>query len=161
MEKIIIVLFAVTMSWCVTTVVMAENNEQVVNDKKVVKTVRHLSSNERMMPAPEEQLKRLVEGLKLTVQQQDLIRPMLIEEFAILKGFRRDENLNPKQIQKKVEELRLDTVAKMKTALNPEQSERLDLVSKEIKENKQKRIKENRKSRIGTQADSPPLQLNQ
>jgi hypothetical protein len=46
----------------------------------------------------------------------------------------------------------------MKVVLTAEQKEKFDLVSNEIKANKQKRIKENRKARIGTQVDSPAPQ---
>jgi len=158
MKKFIAVLFAVAMSWCATAVVVAETNEQAVKEKNVTKMVKQRSASEKMMPAPEEQLKRLTEGLKLTVEQQNQIRPMLANEFAKQKEIMLDDNLSPKQIQLLVEALRSETVAKMKTVLTPEQKVTLDSVSREIKANKQKRIKENRKNRIGTQGDPSPAQ---
>lgn len=161
MKKIIAVFFAATLSWCLTVNAIAETKEMAVKEKRVASTVKQRSANEKMMPAPEEQLKRLTAGLKLTVEQQNLIRPMLTDEFARLKELRQDDNLSPKQIQAKVVQLRNETVAKMKTALTPEQQETLDSVSTEIQANKQKRIKENRKARIGTQADSPTQQPKQ
>jgi hypothetical protein len=158
MKKIIAVLFAVTMSWSVTVVAMVETNEQVVKETNIAKKVKQRSSNEKMMPAPEVQLKRLTEGLQLTVEQQKQIRPMLTDEYAKLKEFRQDDNLSPKQIQAKVETLRNETAAKMQTVLTPEQKEKHDMVRNEIRANKQKRIQENRKARIGARAYPPTQQ---
>lgn len=158
MKKIIAVLFAATMSWCVAAVAMAETNGQIVKEKNIVKTVKQRSSDERMMPTPEVQLQRLTKGLKLTVEQQKQIRPILTDEYAKLKELRQDDNLSPKQIQAKVEALRNETAANMATILTPEQKEKHDMVRNEIRANKQKRIRENRKARIGIQAE-PPAQL--
>ena len=108
------------------------------------------------MPAPEVQLKRLASGLVLTAEQQNQIRPLLVEEYAKLKEIRGNEDLSPKQIQMKVEELRTVTIAKMQSYMTPEQKELHGKISKEIKVNKQKRIKENRKARLGTNADPVP-----
>jgi Spy/CpxP family protein refolding chaperone len=135
---------------------MAETDEQAVKEKTVAKKVKAQTSGAKMMPAPEVQLKRLAKGLKLTAEQKKQIRPMLKEEYASLKEIRQDENLSPKQIQAKVEALRTETIAKIQSVLTPEQIEKHNLVSKEIKANKQKRIQENRKDRIGTKADPPP-----
>lgn len=157
MKKMFSALGSMTLLLCLTSVAISASTEQTSKENNVAKSVKQQSAKEKMMPEPDEQLKRLTKGLLLTVEQQKLIKPILTDEFAKLKEFRNDENLSPKQIQKKVEELRGETVAKMKTVLTPEQGEKLDLVSKEIKENKQKRIKENRKSLIGTQSD-PPVQ---
>lgn len=158
MKRILVVLLAVTMSWCITSVVMAETSEQAVKEKTVAKTVKKRSASERMLPAPEVQLKRLTKGLQLTAEQQKQIKPMLKDEYAALKAIRQDDNLSPKQIQAKVEELRTATIAKMQTVMTPEQIEKHNLVSKEIKLNKQKRIQENRKARLGTKADPPDQQ---
>jgi hypothetical protein len=155
MKRMIATVCAVAMVSCVTSIAFAETGEQPVNDEKVAQSVKLQSSNEKMMPPPEEQLKRLTKGLVLTAEQQTQIRPILVDEFAKLKEFRKDENLNPKQIQVKVEALRSETVDKMKVFLNPDQRVRLDQVSKEIKASKQQRVKENRKARIGTPTDSP------
>ncbi len=157
MKRILAASLVAAMSWGVASLALAETGEQAVKEKTVAKTVKERGSRERMMPAPEVQLKRLAKGLKLTAAQQKEIRPMLKDEYAALKEIRQDENLTPKQIQAKVEELRTATVAKIKTALTPEQSEKYDLISEEIKANKQKRMQENRKTRIGTQS-SPPKQ---
>jgi Spy/CpxP family protein refolding chaperone len=145
------------LTWCAGAVALAEINEQAVKEKTVAKKVKARGAKERMMPAPEVQLKRLAKGLQLTAEQQKKIRPMLKDEYAKLKEIRQDENLTPKQIQAKVEELRMATVVQIKTVLTPEQSEKYDLISNEIKANKQKRMQENRKNRIGTQS-SPPAQ---
>ena len=158
MKKVIAVLFVVTMSLCVTVVAMTATDEQVVKEKKIAKTVKQRGSNEKMMPAPEVQLKRLTKGLQLTVEQQKQIRPMLTDEYAKLKELRQDDNLNPKQIQAKVEALRNETSVKMQTVLTPEQKEKHDMVRNEIRANKQKRIQENRKARIGDQAGPPTQQ---
>ncbi|MFH1028015.1 MAG: hypothetical protein V1791_08440, partial [Pseudomonadota bacterium] len=77
------------------------------------------------------------------------------DEYAKLKVIQGNEDLSPKQIQKQVEELRTGTIVKMQTYLTPEQKKKHDLVSNEIKANKQQRMKENRKARIGTKADPP------
>jgi TolA-binding protein len=158
MKRIISVLIAATMSWGATAVAMAGTDRQAVKEITVANTVKLRSANEKMMPAPEEQLRRLTKGLKLTVEQQNKIRPMLADEYARLKELRQDDNLSPNQIRAKVEALRKETVADMQTVLTQEQKETLDSVSAEIRVNKQKRIKENRKERIGTQAE-PPTQL--
>jgi Spy/CpxP family protein refolding chaperone len=158
MKKIIAVLFAATILWSVTSIAMAETDEQPVKEKNVSKTVRKRVANEKMMPAPDVQLERLTKGLQLTVEQQKTIKPILKDEYDKLKEIRQDDSLSPKQIQEKVEVLRNETVTKMQTVLTPEQKDKYDLVRNEIKVNKQKRIKENRKSRIGTLADPPPLQ---
>ena len=80
---------------------------------------------------------------------------MLEEEYVKLKKIRENEDLSPKQIKTQVELLRTDTIAQIQTVLTQEQKEKHDMVSKEIKANKQKRMQENRKARIGTQADPP------
>jgi hypothetical protein len=135
-------------------------DEQAVKEKMVAKKVREVGAKERMLPAPEVQLKRLTRGLQLTEEQQKQIRPMLKEEYASLKAIRQDENLSPKQIQAKVEVLRTETIAKIQTVLTPEQKEKHEMVSNEIKANKQKRMQENRKARLGTKSD-PPQQPKQ
>lgn len=157
MKKMLAVVLMAALSWSAAAVALAETNEQAVKEKTVAKKVKERGAKERMMPAPEVQLKRLAKGLKLTAAQQKEIKPMLKDEYAKLKEIRQDENLTPKQIQAKVEELRTATVAQIKTVLTPDQSEKYDLISDEIKANKQKRMQENRKNRIGTQS-SPPKQ---
>ncbi len=161
MKKLISVLSSLTLLLCATSAVTAATAEPTAKENALAKTVNQRSANERMMPAPDEQLKRLTKGLVLTTEQQEQIKPILTDEFAQLKKLRNDENLNPKEIQKKVEELRGESVAKMKKYLNREQVVKLDLVSNEIKENKQKRIKENRKTHIGSQPDGPAQQPKQ
>lgn len=158
MKKILVVLLTVATAWCFTSVVLAETNEQAVKEKTVAKKVKKRSANERMLPAPEVQLKRLTKGLQLTTEQQKQIKPMLKDEQTAFMEIRKDENLSPKQIREKVEGLRTETIAKIQTVLTPEQKEKHDLVSKEIKENKQKRMQDNRKARLGTNADPPPQQ---
>lgn len=156
MKTILAIMLAAALSWGAASVSMAETEEKVVKEKTVAKKVKQQGGGAKMMPAPEVQLKRLTKGLQLTAEQQKLIRPMLKDEYAALKELRQDENLSPKQIQVKVEALRTETTAKIQTVLTPEQKEKHDLVSNEIKANKQKRMQENRKSRIGTKADPPP-----
>jgi len=155
MKKMIATVCAVAMVSCFTSIAFAETGEQAAKQKNVAQSVKLQSSNEKMMPPPEEQLKRLAKGLMLTAEQQAQIRPILVDEFAKLNEFRNDDNLNPNQIQVKIEALRSETVDKMKTFMTPDQKERLDQVSNEIRANKQQRAKENRKARIGTQTDSP------
>jgi Spy/CpxP family protein refolding chaperone len=157
MKKMLAVVLVAALSWGAASVALAATEEQAVKEKTVAKKVKERGGKERMMPAPEVQLKRLAKGLKLTAAQQKEIRPMLKDEYAKLKVIRQDENLTPKQIQAKVEELRMATVAQVKTVLTPDQTEKYDLISDEIKANKQKRMQENRKNRIGTQS-SPPAQ---
>lgn len=158
MKKIFTVVLIAALSCSVASVAMAETDSQVVKEKKVAKTVKKRSATAKMMPEPDVQLKRLTKGLKLTDEQQKQIKPMLVDEYAKLKGIRKDDNLSPKQIQVKVEELRTETIAKIQTVLTPEQKEKHDLVSNEIKANKQKRMQDNRKERIGTKADPPAQQ---
>lgn len=158
MKKIFTVVLIAALSCSVAFVAMAETDSQVVKEKKVAKTVKKRSATAKMMPEPDVQLKRLTKGLKLTDEQQKQIKPMLVDEYAKLKGIRKDDNLSPKQIQVKVEELRTETIAKIQTVLTPEQKEKHDLVSNEIKANKQKRMQDNRKERIGTKADPPAQQ---
>lgn len=134
---------------------VAETGDPASMEQKVVKKVKARGADERMMPEPQVQLKRLSEGLQLTADQQKQIKPILEEEYASLKKIREDENLSPKQIQTQLEALRTATVAKVRTVLTPEQVEKYDTVSSEIKANKQRRMKENRKERLGTKADPP------
>jgi Spy/CpxP family protein refolding chaperone len=156
MKKILAAVLVAAMTLGAASVIMAETDEKPVKEKTVAKKVKSQGAGARMMPAPEIQLKRLSKGLKLTAEQQNQIKPMLKEEYAKLKEIRQDENLSPKQIKEKVELLRTETVTKIQTVLTPEQKEKYDLVSKEIKANKQQRMQENRKTRIGTKADPPP-----
>jgi hypothetical protein len=156
MKRITSVCIAVVTSGCLTAVALGESNGQAVKEKNVARTVSEVSSTEKMLPAPEVQLKRLTKGLNLTVEQQKQIKPMLVEEYSKLKEIRQDENLNPKQIQAKVETLRNETVARMQSVMTPEQKEKYEIVRNEIRENKQKRMRENRKSRVGIQPDPPP-----
>ena len=156
MKKILAAVLVVAMSCGAASVVMAQTDEQAITEKTVSKKVKARSAKEKMLPAPEVQLKRLTEGLQLTAEQRKLIRPMLKDEYAKLKEIRQDDNLSPKQIQAKVEALRTETIAKIQTVLTPEQKEKHNLVSNEIKANKQKRMQENRKARLGTNAEPPP-----
>lgn len=155
MRKVLMTLLVTALTCGLVTVATAETDVEVVKQKTVAKEVKERSKKEKMLPAPEVQLKRLTDGLKLTAEQQKQIRPVLVDEYAKLKEIRQDENLNPKQIQLKVEELRTETITKMQSYMTPEQKEKHDLISKEIKANKQKRIKDNRRARIGTNADLP------
>lgn len=155
MKKILAGVLAAAMTLMAASVVMAETEEKAVKEKTVAKKVKQAGAKERMLPEPEVQLKRLSKGLQLTAEQQKQIRPMLTEEYASLKQIRQDENLSPKQIQAKVEALRTETIAKIQTVLTPEQKEKHDLVSNEVKANKQKRMQENRKARLGTTPDPP------
>lgn len=145
------------MSLGLASAVLAEGDVPAVKEKSVRKKVKEYGAGERMMPAPEVQLKRLAKGLKLSAEQQRQIRPLLTEEYAKLREIRQDENLSPKQIQEKVEALRSDTVARIQAVLTPEQKEKHEMISNEIRANKQKRMQENRRNRLGTQA-SPPKQ---
>ncbi len=145
------------MSLGLASAVLAEGDVPAVKEKSVRKKVKEYGTGERMMPAPEVQLKRLAKGLKLSAEQQRQIRPLLTEEYAKLREIRQDENLSPKQIQEKVEALRSDTVARIQAVLTPEQKEKHEMISNEIRANKQKRMQENRRNRLGTQA-SPPKQ---
>jgi len=158
MKRILAGVLVAVMSLGGTSVVVAQGEEQAVKEKTVKKKVKAYGAGEKMMPAPEVQLRRLSEGLKLTAEQKEQIRPMLNDEYARLKEIRQDENLSPRQIQEKVEALRTETVARIQSVLTPEQKGKHELISKEIKANKQKRMQENRKARLGTQAD-PPKQL--
>lgn len=155
MKRILAAVLVTAMFLGAASVAMAETTEQAVKEKTVAKKVKARAGTAKMMPAPEVQLKRLTKGLELTAEQQQQIRPLLEDEYAKLKEIRQGENLTPKQIQAKVEELRTATVAKIQTVLTPEQKEKHDLISKEIKATKQQRMKENRKARIGTKADPP------
>jgi hypothetical protein len=160
MKKVLKTLLVTAISCSLFTGAMVQAEEQQVKKKTVTTKAKERAKKEKMMPAPEVQLKRLSTGLKLTDEQQKQIKPLLDEEYAKLKEIMQDENLSPKQIQKQVEELRTGTIAKMQSHMTPEQVEKHNLISKEIKANKQKRIKENRKARIGTKAD-PPKQPKQ
>jgi len=160
MKRILAAVLMAAISYGAASVAMAQTEEQAVKEKMVAKKVKQAGAKDRMLPAPEVQLKRLTKGLQLTAEQQKQIRPMLKEEYASLKTIRQDDNLSPKQIQAKVEVLRTETIAKIQTVLTPEQKEKHDLVSKEIKANKQKRMQENRKARLGTKSD-PPQQPKQ
>jgi Spy/CpxP family protein refolding chaperone len=155
MKKIMAAVLVVAMSCGAASVALAVTDEQAVKEKTVAKKVKERGAKERMMPAPEVQLKRLTKGLQLTVEQRKQIRPMLKEEYAKLKEIRQDENLTPKQIPEKVEALRTETAAEIKNVLTPEQKEKYDIISKEIKANKQKRMKENRKQLLGTKSNPP------
>ncbi len=156
MKKTVAVMLVAAMSFGAVSLAVAVTGDQQVKEKTVAKNVKARGAKEKMMPVPDVQLKRLSKGLQLTTEQQKQIRPMLVTEYARLKEIREDENLSPKQIQVQVEALRTATIEKMQTVLTPEQKEKLDLVSNEIKSNKQKRMQENRRTRIGTKSDPPP-----
>jgi len=155
MKRILVAVLVAAISYGAASVAMAQTDEQAVKERTVAKKVKERGAKERMMPPPEVQLKRLAKGLQLTAEQQKQIRPMLKEEYARLKEIRQDENLTPKQIPEKVEVLRTETAAEIKNVLTPEQKEKYDMISKEIKANKQKRMKENRKQLLGTKSDPP------
>ena len=159
MKKILAAVLMVAITLGAASVVPAETDPQAAKEKAVEKRVKARSAKEKMLPAPEVQLKRLTKGLQLTAEQQKQIRPMLKEEYESLKGIRQDENLSPKQIQAKVEALRTETIAKIETVLTPEQKETYEMISNEIKANKQKRMQENRKARLGTKSDPPQQSL--
>jgi len=155
MKRVVKVLLVAAMSFGAVSFAVAETGEQAAKEKAVAQKVKARGGKDKMMPAPEVQLKRLTKGLQLTAEQQKQIRPMLEEEYASLKKIRQNEDLSPKQIQAEVEVLRTATIAKMQTVMTPEQIEIHDMVTNEIKANKQKRMQANRKTRIGTQADPP------
>ena len=155
MKRMLVVLLAAAMSWGVVSVVTAQADEQAEKANKVAKMVESSIGDAKTMPAPEVQLSRLTKGLQLTDEQQKQIRPLLEDEYAKLKVIQKNEDLSPKQIHKQVEVLRSGTIAKLQTYLTPEQKKKHDMVSNEIKANKQMRMKENRKARIGTNAEPP------
>ncbi|MBC8017103.1 MAG: hypothetical protein H7X83_01105, partial [Verrucomicrobia bacterium] len=152
MKRMLVVLLAAAMSWGAVSVVTAQADEQAEKAHDVAKMVESNIGDAKMMPAPEVQLSRLTKGLLLTDKQQKQIRPILEDEYAKLKVIQKNEDQSPKQIQKQVEVLRSGTIAKLQTYLTPAQKVKHDMVSNEIKANKQKRMKENRKARIGTNA---------
>lgn len=156
MKMMLAVLLAAAMSWGAASAVLAQTDEQAEKAKNVAKKVKSETGDAKMMPAPEVQLQRLTKGLQLTDEQQKQILPLLEDEYAKLKVIQKNEDLSPKQVQIQVEELRTVTIAKMQAFLTPEQKKKHDMVSNEIKANKQQRMKENRKARIGTKADPPP-----
>lgn len=149
------ILLAVAISTCMTSAANAQSNEQTAKEKRLLETVRINSMNERMMPRPEVQLSRLTKGLNLTEEQQKQIKPLLENEYAKLNEIRTNEDLSPKKIQKMVEDLRNDTKIEIDKYLTPEQQKYYDLVTQEIKANKQLRVKQNRKDRINSKANQP------
>lgn len=156
MKRILAVLLVATVSLGAVSILFAQTDDQAAKAMMVGKKVKPFAGEAKMMPAPEVQMKRLTKGLQLTDEQQKQIRPLLDDEYAKLKAIQGNADISPRQIQKQVEMLRNETITKMHTYLTPEQIEKHDLVSEEIKANKQKRMMENRKARIGTKADPPP-----
>ena len=154
MKRALAILLVTAMSCGAASVVQGE--EQGEKAQNVKNTVKFKAGKATMMPAPEVQLQRLTEGLKLTDEQQKQIRPLLDDEYLKLKVIQRNENASPKQIQKQVEKLRGITATKMHAFMTPEQIEKHEMVSKEIKANKQLRMRQNRKARIGAEAEPPP-----
>lgn len=153
MKRVLALLLVAAGAIGVTSVVKVHAADQPVRSDKSAEQLKPEPGEEKMMPEPEVQLKRLSKGLQLTEDQQKQIKPILDDEYARLKEIRKSEEISPQQIQKKVEESRTGTIAKIKECLTPEQQEKYTKVSKEIKASKQKRMKENRKARIGTQPD--------
>lgn len=156
MKNMFAVLLAAAMYLGVASIASAQGDEQLEKAKNVKKTVKFKAGEATMMPAPEVQLQRLAEGLKLTDEQQKQIRPLLEDEYIKLKVIQRNENSSPKQIQKQVEKLRGMTATKMHAFMTPEQIKKHEMVSQEIKANKQLRMRQNRKARIGVEAEPPP-----
>lgn len=156
MKRTLAVLLVAAMSCGSVSVVCAQGDKQAEKETKVKKSVKSKAGKATMMPAPEVQLKRLAEGLQLTGEQQKQIRPLLEEEYAQLKMIQGNEDLSPKQIHAQVEELRAGTIAKMQAYMTPEQKEKHEMVSNEIRAKKHQRMRENRKARIGTKAEPPP-----
>lgn len=155
MNRNLLILLAVAISTSLASVAAAQGDEPAAKEKRLSETVKMNSMNERMMPRPEVQLSRLTKGLKLTDEQQKQIRPLLENEYARLNEIRNNEDLSPKKIQKMVEDLRNDTKIKVDKYLTPEQQKYYEMVTKEIKANKQLRVKQNRKDRINSKADPP------
>jgi len=155
MQRILSVLLAMAISTGTTSGAAAQSDEQMEKERRLSETVKINSMNERMMPQPEVQLSRLTKGLKLTEEQQKQIKPLIENEYAKLNEIRNNEDLSPKKIQKMVEDLRNDTKNKVDRYLTPEQQKYYDLVTKEIKANKQIRVKQNRKDRINFKANQP------
>ncbi len=155
MKRVLLVLLAMAISTSMTSVATAQSDDQLEKEKRLSETVRINSMNERMMPQPEVQLSRLTKGLKLTEEQQKQIKPLLENEYAKFNEIRNNEDLSPKKIQKMVEDLRNDTKNRIDRCLTPEQQKYYDLVSKEIKANKQIRAKQNRKDRLNSKANKP------
>jgi hypothetical protein len=153
MKRMLSVLLAMAIATSMTSVATAQSDEQMEKEKRLSETVKYHSMNERMMPQPEVQLSRLTRGLKLTEEQQKQIKPLLEQEYAKLNEIRNNEDLSPKRIQKMVEDLRNDTKLKVDKCLTAEQQKSYDLVTKEIKANKQIRVKQNRKDRINSKAN--------
>ncbi|RII25106.1 MAG: hypothetical protein CXR30_19185 [Geobacter sp.] len=155
MKRILTALLLMAIPLSITSVASAQGDEQQAPEKSLAEKVKSNAANEKMMPEPDVQLARLTKGLKLTEEQQEQIKPILEDEYAKLNEFRYDDELSPKKISKKVEELRTDTIAKINKFLSPEQQKNYALVNKEIKTYKKQRIKQNRKDRIGIKSDQP------
>lgn len=153
MKKVLSILLLSAISWGVTPTANVQGVGEPDKADRVVKEVKSKIGEEKMMPEPAVQLNRLTKGLLLTEEQQNQIKPLLEDEYAKLKAIRQNEDISPKQIQKKVEELRSDTISKINKCLTQEQQNKYKMVSNEIKANKQQRMKGNRKDRIGTKGD--------
>lgn len=155
MKRILTALLLMAIPLSIASVASAQGDEQQPPEKSLAEKVKSNAANEKMMPEPNVQLARLTKGLKLTKEQQKQIKPILEDEYAKLNEFRYDDELSPKMISKKVEELRTDTIAQINKFLSPEQQKNYALVNKEIKVYKKQRIKQNRKDRIGTKSAQP------
>lgn len=155
MKRILTALLLMAIPLSIASVASAQGDEQQSPEKSLAEKVKSNAANEKMMPEPNVQLARLTKGLKLTEEQQKQIKPILEDEYAKLNEFRYDDELSPKMISKKVEELRTDTIAQINKFLSPEQQKNYALVNKEIKVYKKQRIKQNRKDRIGTKSAQP------
>lgn len=153
MKRTMAVLMVMAFSWSMTSAVSAQSDDQNVQKKTLTETVKSNAANEKMMPAPKVQLERLTKGLKLTEEQQKQIKPIIENEYAKLNEIRHNDEISPKKIQKLVEDLRVETKAKINGFLTPEQRSNYTLVNNEINTTKRQHIKQNRKDRIGTKSD--------
>lgn len=82
----------------------------------------------------ESRMKRLTERYALTAEQMPLVKQMLEEEGIKLKAVQAETGQNYLLYQKKSEEMRDATAAKIRLLLTSEQQQKLDLWRKEVKE---------------------------
>jgi periplasmic protein CpxP/Spy len=88
---------------------------------------------------PEKQVKHLSKRLKLTGDQQNQIRPILVDRQQHMQALRQDQSLSPQDRMTKAKSVRDDSNAKIEAVLNDQQKQQFEQMQQHMREHFQQR----------------------
>jgi Spy/CpxP family protein refolding chaperone len=107
--------------------------------------------HERGPQNPEQQLRHMTRNLNLNSDQQAQFSTIIGERDSQVRVIRANTALSPRQMHEQMRSLMMDSDAKMREVLNPDQQQRFDAMRAQQREHR-----EERHGRMGEGAAPPP-----